>query len=38
MEYVRKNITIRKDQKEWVDESDVNVSKIAQDGIDELMD
>lgn len=32
------SIRIRQDQKEFVQESDANVSKLARDAIDELMD
>jgi regulator of protease activity HflC (stomatin/prohibitin superfamily) len=33
----RKNITIREDQEEWVDERDINLSQLVQDAIDENM-
>ena len=34
----RKNITIRKDQSEWVDEAGVNLSRFVQEAIDERME
>lgn len=33
----RKNITIREDQSEWVEEHDVNLSHLVQETIDEEM-
>lgn len=33
----RKNITIREDQAEWVKRSDINLSQLVQDAIDEEM-
>ena len=33
----RKNITIREDQAEWVERSDINLSQLVQDAIDEKM-
>jgi len=37
MGYVRKDITIRSDQEEFIEKSDVNLSKVTQDALDELM-
>lgn len=34
----RKNITIREDQSEWLDEQDVNLSQLVQETIDEEME
>lgn len=34
----RKNVTIRKDQSEWVDEAEVNLSQLLQEAIDERME
>ena len=34
----RKNITIRKDQSEWVAEAEVNLSRLVQQAIDERME
>lgn len=34
----RKNITIRQDQAEWIDENHLNLSRFVQDKLDELMD
>ena len=34
----RKNITIREDQSEWVENKHVNLSKLVQEAIDEAMD
>lgn len=33
----RKNITIREDQAEWVEQADINLSQLVQDTIDEEM-
>lgn len=33
----RKNVTIREDQSEWVDEAGINLSKLVQEAIDERM-
>lgn len=33
----RKNITIREDQSEWVEEQGVNLSQLVQEAIDEEM-
>lgn len=33
----RKNITIREDQSEWVEENDVNLSHLVRETIDEAM-
>jgi post-segregation antitoxin (ccd killing protein) len=33
----RKNVTIREDQSEWVDEAEVNLSQLVQEAIDERM-
>lgn len=33
----RKNITIREDQSEWVDEAEINLSQLVQEAIDEQM-
>lgn len=33
----RKNITIREDQSEWIEEVDLNLSQLVQDTIDERM-
>jgi len=34
-EYVRKNITIRRDQAEWIKKKAINLSKFVQNKIDE---
>jgi post-segregation antitoxin (ccd killing protein) len=34
----RKNVTIREDQSEWVDEAGVNLSRLVQEAIDERME
>ena len=34
----RKNVTIRKDQSEWVDEAGINLSQLVQEAIDERME
>jgi len=34
----RKNITIREDQSEWVENKQVNLSQLVQEAIDEAMD
>lgn len=34
----RKNITIREDQSEWVENKHVNLSQLVQEAIDEAMD
>jgi len=34
----RKNITIREDQAQWVDENHLNLSRFVQDKLDELME
>ncbi len=34
----RKNVTIREDQSEWVDETGVNLSQLVQEAIDERME
>ena len=34
----RKNVTIREDQSEWVDEAGVNLSQLVQEAIDERME
>ena len=34
----RKNVTIRKDQSEWIDEAGVNLSQLVQEAIDERME
>lgn len=33
----RKNVTIREDQSEWVDDAGVNLSQLVQEAIDEEM-
>lgn len=33
----RKNITIREDQSEWVEEADLNLSQFVQEKLDEQM-
>lgn len=33
----RKNVTLREDQAEWVDETGVNLSQLVQEAIDERM-
>jgi regulator of protease activity HflC (stomatin/prohibitin superfamily) len=33
----RKNVTIREDQEDWVDEQDINLSQLVQDAIDDEM-
>jgi post-segregation antitoxin (ccd killing protein) len=33
----RKNVTIREDQSEWVDEAGVNLSQLLQEAIDDRM-
>jgi post-segregation antitoxin (ccd killing protein) len=33
----RKNITIREDQAQWVEQADINLSQLVQDTIDEEM-
>lgn len=33
----RKNITIREDQAEWLEDVDINLSQLVQDTIDEQM-
>jgi post-segregation antitoxin (ccd killing protein) len=33
----RKNITIREDQSEWIDEQGINLSQLVQETIDEEM-
>ena len=33
----RKNVTIRKDQSEWVDKEDINLSQLVQSAIDDQM-
>jgi len=33
----RKNVTIREDQSEWVDDAGVNLSQILQEAIDDRM-
>lgn len=33
----RKNITIREDQAEWIEETGVNLSQLVQDSIDDRM-
>jgi|GEM_PF-2507320 len=33
----RKNITIREDQEEWVNEQDINLSQLVQNAIDKEM-
>ncbi len=37
MMYVRKMITIRPDQAEWIEENAINLSKLVQKCIDERM-
>jgi post-segregation antitoxin (ccd killing protein) len=34
----RKNVTIREDQSEWVDETGINLSQLVQEAIDEQME
>jgi post-segregation antitoxin (ccd killing protein) len=34
----RKNVTIREDQSEWIDETGINLSQIVQEAIDERME
>jgi hypothetical protein len=34
----RKNITIREDQEEWVQENHLNLSRFVQDKLDELIE
>jgi post-segregation antitoxin (ccd killing protein) len=34
----RKNITIREDQSEWVDETGINLSQLVQEAIDDRME
>jgi hypothetical protein len=34
----RKNVTIREDQSEWVDETGTNLSQLVQEAIDDRMD
>jgi hypothetical protein len=34
----RKNITIREDQEEWIQENHLNLSRFVQDKLDELME
>jgi len=34
----RKNVTIREDQSEWVDETGVNLSQLVQEAIDDRME
>lgn len=34
----RKNITIRKDQEEWINDHHLNLSRFVQDELDELID
>jgi len=34
----RKNVTIREDQSEWVDDTGVNLSQIVQEAIDDRME
>lgn len=34
----RKNVTIREDQSEWVDETGVNLSRLVQEAIDDRME
>ena len=33
----RKNVTIREDQSEWVDDEDINLSQLVQSAIDDQM-
>ena len=33
----RKNITIREDQSEWIEDEDINLSQLVQETIDEEM-
>ncbi|WP_128226542.1 hypothetical protein [Halobacteriaceae bacterium SHR40] len=33
----RKNVTIREDQSEWVDDEDINLSQLVQEAIDDRM-
>ena len=33
----RKNITIREDQSEWIEQQDINLSQLVQETIDEEM-
>lgn len=33
----RKNITIRENQAEWIEQADINLSQLVQDSIDERM-
>lgn len=33
----RKNITVREDQSEWIEEENINLSQLVQDAIDEEM-
>lgn len=34
----RKNITIREDQAEWIDENHLNLSRFVQDQLDDLIE
>ena len=34
----RKNVTIREDQSEWVDEAGINLSQLVQEAIDDRME
>jgi post-segregation antitoxin (ccd killing protein) len=34
----RKNVTIREDQSEWVDEAGINLSQLIQEAIDDRME
>jgi hypothetical protein len=34
----RKNITVREDQEEWIQENHLNLSRFVQDKLDELIE